>query len=71
MELIVWVPQGSVLGPLCSIYLLMIFFYLIKKTDICNYADDNTLYVCDMKLETLMEKLEVAAEKVLGLNIME
>ena len=41
------------------------FFYVIKETDICNYADDNTLHACDIKLDILMEKLEGAADTAL------
>ena len=57
-ELLPGVPQGSVLGPLLfNIYINDIFF-IIEQTNVCNYADDTTLYVCDKNLNCLIKKLE-------------
>ena len=51
------VPSGSVLGHLLFNLFINDLFFIIK-TDICNYADDNTPYAVDTTLGRLMEKLE-------------
>ena len=55
-ELLCGVPQGSVLGPiLFNIYLNDLFYELY---DVCNFADDTTLYACDIELENVISQLE-------------
>ena len=39
-------------------YLLNDLFYLTEMTQVCNFADDTTFYVCDKDLSTLINILE-------------
>ena len=57
-ELICGVPKGSVLGPfLFNIYLNDLFFFL-QEIQVCNFADDTTLLICNESLEIVLNHLE-------------
>ena len=59
------IPQGSILGPLLFNIFINDLFFVIEKSGICNFADDNTLYSCGANLKTVLENLEHDASKLL------
>ena len=52
------VPQGSVLGPLLFNIFINDIFLLLNETQICNYADDTTIYCSHMELQEVTLRLE-------------
>ena len=59
------IPQGSILGPLLlNIFISDIFFFL-KKAEIYNLANDNTLYKCERNLLRIKENLILDMKNIL------
>ena len=52
------VPQGSVLGPLLFNIYINDLFWVNEMTEVCNFADDTTLYTCDGEIKSVIRKLE-------------
>ena len=58
MELVLDVPQGSVLGTLLFNIYISDLIFLTESTNVCNYADDTTFHACDIDLEKRVRRLE-------------
>ena len=57
-QLLRGVPQGSDVGPILFNIYLNDLFYLAELTNVCNFADDTTLFSCDLDLSILLNRLE-------------
>ena len=53
-----WIPQASILVPLLFNILINNIFLVAEKSDICNFADDNTLYSRGSNLPLIPSNLE-------------
>ena len=65
LELILGVPQGSILGPLLFNIFINDLLSFIQKTNICKFADDNTLYSGSYSTEDVISSLKYDLKNVL------
>ena len=62
------VPQGSVLGPLLFRIFITDVCLINLDSEICNFADDNTLYLCGHDLQEKVTSLENGLCELLDWN---
>ena len=55
---IIGIPQGSLLGPLLFNIFINHLFLFIRKSGVCNFADDNTLYSVGKNIENVISDLK-------------
>ena len=60
------IPQGSILDPLLFSIFINDIFMIIEQSDICNFADDNTLYSCGKRLTEIKENFVSDTKSILS-----
>ena len=66
LEILRGVPQGSILGPIVSNLFINDLMLFIEKTEICDFADDTTIYLWSPNFENATLKLSNQTHLILN-----
>ena len=59
------IPQGSLLGPLLFNVFINDLFLFIRKSEVCNFAEDNTVYSIGKNIENVISVLKTDLVQVM------
>ena len=57
-EIVRGVPQGLILGSLLFNVFINDLFHFMEKTNICTFAEGNTIYSCNNNLQPVLKNLK-------------
>ena len=57
LEILGGVPQGPILGPILFNIFIDDLIFFIQETEVCNFADDTTIYSCSLNYKEAAHKL--------------